>query len=87
MTKEDHWVIWNFQNQYHMEPSSYFREGFNREDYPAFCNELQNSGFVAWSLGPDRDLTGSQLYRGSNGLRSIGDLLRPIAGDLPSYAR
>lgn len=89
MTPNDHWVINNFQHQYHMEPANYFlgQWGVRPEFYPAFYAELKNSAFVAWSLGPDQDLNSDQLYMGSNGLRSKGDILRAIAGELPKYAR
>ena len=87
MTVYDHWVIENFQHQYHMEPADYFygKHGVKRAEYPAFYNELLNSSFVAWSLGPDRDLNSDQRYRSSNGLRSVGDIVRTIPGELPVY--
>ena len=89
MTPADHWVINNFQHQYHMEPADYFlgQYGFRPAEHPAFWGQLQNSAFVAWSLGPDRTLSSDQLYRPSNGLRSYGDILRAIAGPLPKRPR
>ncbi len=87
MTVYDLGIIENFQHQYHMEPADYFywKHGVRPGECPIFYNELQSSSFVAWSLGPDRDLNSDQRYQGSNGLRSTGDILRAIPGELPLY--
>ena len=77
----------NFQYQYHMEPSTYFVNLLVQKKgrYPVIWRTLQKTAVIAWSIGPDRTYIHGRLeiYDGSNGLRSRGEIVRFVSGDDP----
>lgn len=79
----------NTWGQYHCEVSSAwnlpccgYENGLKND--PKFFAASKNTAFYIMSFGPDEDLDSPTAkagrYEGSNGLRSNGDLLRPIQG-------
>ncbi|HOJ61104.1 MAG TPA: prepilin-type N-terminal cleavage/methylation domain-containing protein [bacterium] len=82
LTKEQEPTVVNTRNQYHMEPAalplSWFASTKNR--YPRFYQELQFCQYTVLSYGPDRKWQSNELYDGTNGTVSLGDLFMPVYG-------
>ena len=72
----------NTQWQYHMEPAELPIGWFasNKARYPTFYENLKKCQYTVLSFGPDMAWQGSELYDGSNGVRSDGDLFWPVYG-------
>ncbi len=72
----------NTQNQYHMEPAELPYQWFSstKQRYPQFYEELKKCTYTVLSFGPDRAWQGTELYDGSNGINSAGDLFLPVYG-------
>ena len=72
----------NTQWQYHMEPASLPLSWFSstRTRYPVFFENLKKCQYTVLSFGPDMAWQSNELYDGSNGIRSKGDLFWLVNG-------
>lgn len=59
-------------------PISWFAGNKNR--YIPFYEAIQKCTYTVLSFGPDERWQSNELYDGSNGIRSLGDLFTPVYG-------
>lgn len=87
LTEAEVSVIRNTRNQYHMEPAELLYGWFagNRNRYPNFWAQLQNSAYAAQSMGPGQVWISNELYDPSNGVRSVGIIYTLSSGERKSY--